>query len=84
MSKKFKMKKSKLIITGENVVINSEKKVCNLFKTKPERSIGWIDEDGYELTDPDDIDALLKRVRTREKEKFLLKKEVGKSKRRVK
>ena len=70
MSKKFKMKKSKLIITGENVVINSEKKVCNLFKTKPERSIGWIDEDGYELTDPDDIDDLLKRNRMREKEKF--------------
>ena len=78
------MKKSKLIITGEDVVINSEKKVCNLFKTKPERSIGWIDEDGYELTDPDDIDDLLKRNRMREKEKFLLKKEVGKSKRRVK
>ena len=78
------MKKSKLIITGEDVVINSEKKVCNLFKTKPERSIGWIDEDGYELTDPDDIDALLKRVRTREKEKFLLKKEVFKSKITVK
>lgn len=78
------MKKSKLIITGGDVVINSEKKVCNLFKTKPERSIGWIDEDGHELTDPDDIDDLLKRVRTREKEKFLLKKEVGKSKRRVK
>ena len=78
------MKKSKLIITGEDVVINSEKKVCNLFKTKPERSIGWIDEDGHELTDPDDIDALLKRVRTREKEKFLLKKEVFKSKITVK
>ena len=78
------MKKSKLIITGEDVVINSEKKVCNLFKTKPERSIGWIDEDGHELTDPDDIDDLLKRNRTREKEKFLLKKEVGKSKITVK
>ena len=70
MSKKSKMKKSKLVITGEDVVINSEKKVCNLFKTKPERSIGWIDEDGYELTDPDDIDDLLKRNRMREKEKF--------------
>ena len=64
------MKKSKLVITGEDVVINSEKKVCNLFKTKPERSIGWIDEDGYELTDPDDIDDLLERVRTREKKSF--------------
>ncbi|MGY8783540.1 MAG: hypothetical protein ACKVHA_09090 [Fidelibacterota bacterium] len=74
------MKKSKLIITGEDVVINSEKKVCNLFKTKPERSIGWIDEDGYELTDPDDIDDLLKRNRMREKEKFLAGKEGDESK----
>ena len=74
------MKKSKLIITGENVVINSEKKVCNLFKTKPERSIGWIDEDGHELTDPDDIDDLLKRNRMREKEKFLAGKEGDESK----
>tara|TARA_B110000305_G_C18936341_1_gene401884 strand:- start:69 stop:302 length:234 start_codon:yes stop_codon:yes gene_type:complete len=74
------MKKSKLIITGEDVVINSEKKVCNLFKTKPERSIGWIDEDGHELTDPDDIDDLLKRNRMREKEKFLAGKEGDESK----
>ena len=74
------MKKSKLIITGEDVVINSEKKVCNLFKTKPERSIGWIDGDGYELTDPDDIDDLLKRNRMREKEKFLAGKEGDESK----
>ena len=74
------MKKSKLIITGEDVVINSEKKVCNLFKTKPERSIGWIDEDGYELTDPDDIDDLLKRNRMREKEKFFTGKEGDESK----
>ena len=74
------MKKSKLVITGEDVVINSEKKVCNLFKTKPERSIGWIDEDGYELTDPDDIDDLLKRNRMREKEKFLAGKEGDESK----
>jgi hypothetical protein len=80
MSKKSKMKKSKLVITGEDVVINSEKKVCNLFKTKPERSIGWIDEDGYELTDPDDIDDLLKRNRMREKEKFLAGKEGDESK----
>jgi len=80
MIKKAKKKKSKLIITGEDVVINSEKKVCNLFKTKPERSIGWIDEDGYELTDPDDIDALLKRTRLREKEKFLARKGGGESK----
>ena len=74
------MKKSKLIITGGDVVINSEKKVCNLFKTKPERSIGWIDEDGHELTDPDDIDDLLKRNRMREKEKFLAGKEGDESK----
>ena len=74
------MKKSKLIITGEDVVINSEKKVCNLFKTKPERSIGWIDEDGHELTDPNDIDDLLKRNRMREKEKFLAGKEGDESK----
>lgn len=74
------MKKSKLIITGEDVVINSEKKVCNLFKTKPERSIGWIDEDGHELSDPDDIDDLLKRNRMREKEKFLAGKEGDESK----
>ena len=80
MSKKSKMKKSKLVITGEDVVINSEKKVCNLFKTKPERSIGWIDEDGHELTDPDDIDDLLKRNRMREKEKFLTGKEGDESK----
>ena len=80
MSKKSKMKKSKLVITGEDVVINSEKKVCNLFKTKPERSIGWIDEDGHELTDPDDIDDLLKRNRMREKEKFLAGKEGDESK----
>jgi len=74
------MKKSKLIITGEDVVINSEKKVCNLFKTKPERSIGWIDEDGHELTDPDDIDDLLKRNRMRKKEKFLARKRGDESK----
>ena len=74
------MKKSKLIITGEDVVINSEKTVCNLFKTKPERSIGWIDEDGHELTDPNDIDDLLKRNRMREKEKFLAGKEGDESK----
>jgi hypothetical protein len=70
MSKKSKMKKSKLVITGEDVVINSEKKVCNLFKTKPERSIGWIDEDGHELTDPDDMMTFLKGLERVKKNPF--------------
>ena len=62
MSKKSKKKKSKTIITSENIVVNTQSKVCNLFKTKPERSIGWINEDGYDLIHPDDMNNLGKRV----------------------
>ena len=69
MKKKSKKKQSELITTTEDVVVNSDKKVCNLFKTKPELSVGWIDEEGHGLTDPDDINNLLKRQREHEKEK---------------
>ena len=62
MSKKSKKKKSKTIITSENIVVNTQSKVCNLFKTKPERSIGWIKEDGYDLSHPDNMNNLEKRV----------------------
>ena len=69
MRKKSKKKQSELITTTEDVVVNSDKKVCNLFKTKPELSVGWIDEEGHDLTDPDDINNFLKRQREHEKEK---------------
>ena len=69
MRKKSKKKQSELITTTEDVVVNSDKKVCNLFKTKPELSVGWIDEEGHGLTDPDDINNFLKRQREHEKEK---------------
>ena len=69
MKKKSKKKQSELITTTEDVVVNSDKKVCNLFKTKPELSVGWIDEEGHDLTDPDDINNFLKRQREHEKEK---------------
>ena len=69
MKKKSKKKQSELITTTEDVVVNSDKKVCNLFKTKPELSVGWIDEEGHGLTDPDDINNFLKRQREHEKEK---------------
>jgi len=73
MKKKSTKKKSKIITTGEDVVVNSDQKVCNLFKTKPELSIGWIGEDGDSLTDPDEINDFIKRERMPEKEKSLLK-----------
>tara|TARA_B100000767_G_scaffold270850_1_gene295355 strand:- start:563 stop:976 length:414 start_codon:yes stop_codon:yes gene_type:complete len=69
MKKKSKKKQSELITTTEDVVVNSDKKVCNLFKTKPELSVGWIDEEGHGLTDPDDINNFFKRQREHEKEK---------------
>ena len=69
MKKKSKKKQSELITTTEDVLVNSDKKVCNLFKTKPELSVGWIDEEGHGLTDPDDINNFLKRQREHEKEK---------------
>lgn len=69
MKKQSKKKQSKLITTNEDIVINSDKKVCNLFKTKPELSVGWIDKDGHDLTDPDDINKFLKRQRKYEKGK---------------
>lgn len=69
MRKKSKKKQSERITTTEDVVVNSDKKVCNLFKTKPELSVGWIDEEGHGLTDPDDINNFLKRQREHEKEK---------------
>ena len=62
MSKKSKKKKSKTIITSENIVVNTRTKVCNLFKTKPERSIGWTNEDGYDLIHPDDMKNSVKGV----------------------
>ena len=73
MKKKSTKKKSKIITTGEDVVVNSDQKVCNLFKTKPELSIGWIGEDGDSLTDPDKINDFIERERISEKEKPLLK-----------
>ena len=83
MRKKSEKKKSTTIITSQNIVVNTGTKVCNLFKKKPEHSIKWIDEDGSELTHPDEISDFLKRVRMREKEKFLLKNEGDKLKRKV-
>ena len=62
MSKKSKKKKSKTIITSENIVVNTRTKVCNLFKTKPERTIGWINEDGYDVIHPDDKHNFGKRA----------------------
>jgi len=61
MSNKSK-KKKKTIITSENIVVNTQTKVCNLFKTKPERSIGWINEDGYDLIRSDDMNNLGEKV----------------------
>ena len=71
MRKKSRNKQSELIRTTEDVVINSDKKVCNLFKTKPELSVGWIDEEGHGLTDSDDISNFVIRQREHEKEKPL-------------
>ena len=84
MTKLSKKNKKKTIITSEGIVVNSDKKHCNLFKSKPELSIRWIDEDGYELTHPDDIDELLKRNRIRKKEEWLEKKSGKKLKRKRK
>ena len=53
--------KKETIRTGEGVVVDGNKNLCNLFKTKPEKSIKWIDEDGNEIVRPDDINAFLKR-----------------------
>ena len=69
MRKKYKKKQSELITTTEDVLVNSDKRVCNLFKTKPELSVGWIDEEGHGLTDPNDINNFLERQREHEKEK---------------
>ena len=74
MRKKFVKKKRKDITTNENIVVSNNKKVCNLFKTKPELSVGWIDEDGNSLTDPDDINDFIKKDSVPEKEKSITRK----------
>jgi len=78
MSKKSKKKKTK------NIVIDTSTNLLDLFKSKEERTVKFMDEDGYELTHPDDIDDLFKRVRKRKKEQFLAKKKGRKSKRKKK
>ena len=74
MRKKSVKKKRKDITTNENIVVNNNKKVCNLFKTKPELSVGWIDGDGNSLTDPDDINDFIKKDSLPEKEKSITRK----------
>lgn len=74
MRKKSVKKKRKDITTNENIVVNDNKKVCNLFKTKPELSVGWIDGDGNSLTDPDDINDFIKKDSVPEKEKSITRK----------
>ena len=74
MRKKSIKKKRKDITTNENIVVSNNKKVCNLFKTKPELSVGWIDGDGNSLTDPDDINDFIKKDSVPEKEKSITRK----------
>jgi hypothetical protein len=66
MRKKSIKKKRKDITTNENIVVSNNKKVCNLFKTKPELSVGWID--------PDDINDFIKKDGVPEKEKSITRK----------
>ena len=68
MKKQLKKNKKK------NIIINSRENLPSLFDSEPERIIKFIDEDGYELTHPDDIDEFLKRMRIRRKEEWLNKK----------
>ena len=68
MKKQLKKNKKK------NIIINSRENLPSLFDSEPERIIKFIGEDGYELTHPDDIDELLKRMRIRRKEEWLNKK----------
>ena len=81
MAKQSKKNKSKTLVINSK---QSSEEVKNLFKTKPEQIIKFIDEDGYELTHPDDIDELLKRIRIRKKEEWLEKKKGKKLKRKRK
>ena len=74
MRKKSGKKKRKNITINENIIVNNNKKVCNLFKTKPELSVGWIDENGDGLTDADDINDFIKKDSVSEKEKSIARK----------
>tara|TARA_B110000438_G_C15740582_1_gene618266 strand:- start:116 stop:718 length:603 start_codon:yes stop_codon:yes gene_type:complete len=59
------------------VIKSSDKTAMQIMKENLElqknRAVRFYDEDGYELTHPDDIKELMKRVRAREKERFLAK-----------
>ena len=79
MAKQSKKNKSKTLVINSK---ESSEELKSLFKNKPEQVIKFYDEDGYELTHPDDIDDLFKRVRMREKEKWLANKKGKKSKRK--
>ena len=55
----------------ENLTLNTNPNLLDIFKKKGDRILKFIDEDGYELTHPDDINDFFKRARIYEKEKWL-------------
>ena len=72
-----KNKKTVVIKSSDKTAMEIMKESLELQKN---RALRFYDEDGYELTHPDDIKELMKRVRVREKERFLAKNQKSKYK----